>query len=154
MPIVALTAAAMFGDRERCLAAGCDAYLVKPIDFRQLHGLVAELLEQQPAPAAADEDEVAVLRAAYGRQLPGVVAELGDHLAEADWKKLEEQAHRLVGTAGSFGFSELVEEARALEASLADRDPQAAAVHLERLATHESELVREHAAWGMARLDG
>jgi CheY-like chemotaxis protein len=45
--IVALTAYAMKGDEERAMAAGCDAYVSKPIDTRTLPGLVAELLRSR-----------------------------------------------------------------------------------------------------------
>jgi two-component system, cell cycle response regulator DivK len=47
-PIVACTAAAGERDRIRALAAGCDAYVPKPVDTRRFAGLVAELLAAAP----------------------------------------------------------------------------------------------------------
>jgi len=47
IPIIAITAFAMKGDKERAIEAGCDAYLTKPINTRQLPGMIAEMLLQQ-----------------------------------------------------------------------------------------------------------
>lgn len=44
IPTIALTANAMHGDRERCLAAGCDAYIAKPIARQELYNALNRFL--------------------------------------------------------------------------------------------------------------
>ncbi len=46
-PIIGLTAYAMKGDKERVIKSGCDAYLSKPIDTRELPKMIAEMLSRQ-----------------------------------------------------------------------------------------------------------
>ena len=49
IPIIALTAHAMSGDRERALDAGCDDYDSKPVEFSRLLGKIESLLAERPA---------------------------------------------------------------------------------------------------------
>jgi CheY-like chemotaxis protein len=53
LPIIALTAHAMKGDAERCLAVGMDAYVSKPLQMEVLSATIAQVLEHTAEPPSA-----------------------------------------------------------------------------------------------------
>ena len=135
VPIVAMTAHAMKGDRERCLAAGMNEYLTKPLDPRQLCTVVERIAQGQEAagaapaaaPPAPDVSVQVLARVGGDRQLLAEISRLFvddaprhlDRIRHAldarDGEALRRAAHGLKGAAANFDAEGVVDAARTLE---------------------------------------
>jgi len=121
--IVAVTASAMAGDRARCLEAGMDGHLAKPLRYEALAQALRPLAE---TPLAIDETllmdrvegdrELARdLSRIFLEQLPTQLVEIERRLSAGDAEGLARAAHALVGSAAHFGIEPVSQSARELE---------------------------------------
>ncbi|MCK5147501.1 response regulator [bacterium] len=124
IPIVAMTAHAMKGDRERCLAGGMDDYVSKPMKAKLLYETIERImttqftvpieantvlcdlkLDMSLAMEAVDGDTVLLkeLIQEFIDEIPNQLAELKAVLNEQDAMQVERKAHSLKGAVGNFG---------------------------------------------------
>jgi CheY-like chemotaxis protein len=123
-PIIALTASALTGDHERCLAAGCTAFLQKPVRKAEMIESVERLIslaeENSPTPirggAGPPYDAVIEsLRPEFIEELGATILRIRASFAAADYGESGRCAHQLVGAGATFGFPEVTRIGRLLE---------------------------------------
>ena len=136
MPIIAMTAHAMEGDREKCLAAGMDHYVTKPIDQKRLFEAVEGISMKKPPESVSmneqsielnfdptvvlnrvdnDRDLLKEISSLFFEDTPRLITEVRNAITRGDGKALERSAHTLKGSVGNFGARVAFDAAFSLE---------------------------------------
>jgi two-component system sensor histidine kinase/response regulator len=137
VPIVAMTAHAMKGDRERCLEKGMDAYVSKPIKAQELFETIDKTVPGEPKPKvgvpqtrqeddvidwlgaiAHVEGDIELLKEIAGmflEQCPSLETRMREAVAKRDPVEIERAAHTIKGSVGNFAAKSAFEAALALE---------------------------------------
>jgi len=145
IPIVAMTAHAMTGDKEKCLEAGMDAYVSKPIHAEALYATIERMMNGKPEPTPeppadpnlpqvgnlrevvpinlstlidvvdGDQELLKELAAGFVEDSARQLEELLKSLENGDPEQIEQRAHRLKGAVGNFGAKAAYDLAYELE---------------------------------------
>ncbi len=150
VPIHAMTAHAMKGDRERCLEAGMDGYVPKPVRFSDIEEILSSVAEESAdnaRPAWGKEEALARLEGDEGllqelcqiflRESPNLVERIRNAILESDSRRAERAAHSLRGELSYLCAPGAVRTAERLEEMARGNDLSRAA---ETLSTLEQQL--------------
>jgi PAS domain S-box-containing protein len=145
LPIVALTAHAFEGERERCISCGCNDYAIKPVDPPALIATLRRHLKaadhlgyatgaaNRVVPSTVSSERLRSSRLGdpvmdsiigqYIEELPGQVSHMTALLKKNDLPSLQKLAHQIKGSGSGYGFSDISRLAIAAEATVIHNEP-------------------------------
>ncbi|MFG3442111.1 ATP-binding protein [Nonomuraea sp. NPDC047897] len=128
VPIIAMTAAALPADRVRCLAAGMDDHLTKPVNWQHVLAQVPDWIAAPGLPPELEglsPDDVREIAAAFHATAGRTLDELRQAVDEGDLDRAAGLAHRLAGSCATVGATGAADLCRRVEdlARRGDRDP-------------------------------
>ena len=142
-PIVSLTANTMKEDQKKCIDAGCNEFVSKPINKIKFYEILSKYLnkpEEKPANESAivsslleDDPEFIFLVKKYISLLPSIIENIHNSYNQQDWKEVKRQLHDLKSTSGGHGYLQIMDIAANLDFCLTKEDYSAVERGLDKL---------------------